>query len=103
MIRHLAMIKVAATHEARSHVLALASFFRARMVDVAPESSTIEITGAEDKIGGLLEVLRPTAFWRLARSAASYGVLEMVANRNCGDAARQVFRHWLASGQRYCG
>lgn len=36
MIRHLAMIKVAATHEARSHVLALASFFRARMVDVAP-------------------------------------------------------------------
>jgi acetolactate synthase I/III small subunit len=31
-----------------------------------PESLTIEITGAEDKIDGLLEVLRP------------YGVLEMV-------------------------
>jgi len=40
--------------------------FRARVVDVAPESLTIEITGAEDKIDGLLEVLRP------------YGVLEMV-------------------------
>jgi len=36
------------------------------VVDVAPESLTIEITGAEDKIDGLLEVLRP------------YGVLEMV-------------------------
>ena len=60
------MIKVAATHEARSHVLELASVFRARVVDVAPESLTIEITGAEDKIDGLLEVLRP------------YGVLEMV-------------------------
>jgi acetolactate synthase-1/3 small subunit len=35
-------------------------------VDVAPDSLTIEITGAEDKIDGLLEVLRP------------YGVLEMV-------------------------
>ena len=60
------MIKVAATHEARSHVLELTSVFRGRVVDVAPESLTIEITGDEDKIDGLLEVLRP------------YGVLEMV-------------------------
>src|ERR1700704_7142440 len=66
IVRDMAMIKVAATHEARSHVLELASVFRARVVDVAPESLTIEITGAEDKIDGLLEVLRP------------YGVLEMV-------------------------
>jgi acetolactate synthase I/III small subunit len=66
IVRDLAMIKVAATHEARSHVLELASVFRARVVDVAPESLTIEITGAEDKIDGLLDVLRP------------YGVLEMV-------------------------
>jgi acetolactate synthase-1/3 small subunit len=64
--RDLAMIKVAATHEARSHVLELASVFRGRVIDVAPESLTIEITGTEDKIDGLLEVLRP------------YGVLEMV-------------------------
>jgi acetolactate synthase-1/3 small subunit len=60
------MIRVAATHEARSHVFELANVFRARVVDVAPESLTIEITGAEDKIDGLLELLRP------------YGVLEMV-------------------------
>jgi acetolactate synthase-1/3 small subunit len=66
IVRDLAMIKVAATHEARSHVLELAGVFRARVVDVAPESLTIEITGAEEKIDGLLEVLRP------------YGVLEMV-------------------------
>jgi acetolactate synthase I/III small subunit len=66
IVRDLAMIKVAAQPEARSHVLELASVFRARVVDVAPESLTIEITGVEDKIDGLLEVLRP------------YGVLEMV-------------------------
>ena len=65
--RDLAMIKVAATHEARSHVLELASVFRARVVDVAPESLTIENhRRGEDKIDGLLEVLRP------------YGVVEMV-------------------------
>ena len=66
IVRDLAMIKVAATHEARSHILELASVFRARVVDVAPESLIIEITGDEDKIDGLLEVLFP------------YGVLEMV-------------------------
>jgi len=66
IIRDLAMIRVAATHDARSHVLELAAVFRARVVDVSPESLTIEITGAEDKIDGLLDVLRP------------YGVLEMV-------------------------
>jgi len=64
--RDLALIKVGATHEARSHVLELAAVFRARVVDVAPESLTMEITGGEDKIDGLLEVLRP------------YGLLEVV-------------------------
>jgi len=66
IIRDLALIRVAATHDARSHVLELASVFRGRVIDVSPESLTIEITGAEDKIDGLIEVLRP------------YGVLEMV-------------------------
>lgn len=64
--RDLAMIKVSATHGERSHVLELAQVFRARVVDVAAESLIIEITGDEDKIDGLLEVLRP------------YGILEMV-------------------------
>lgn len=66
IVRDLAMVKVAAPHDTRSHVLELANVFRARVVDVAPESLTLEITGTEDKIDGLLEVLRP------------YGVLEMV-------------------------
>jgi acetolactate synthase-1/3 small subunit len=80
IVRDLAMIRVAATHQARSHVLELVNVFRARVVDVAPESLIIEITGTEDKIDGLLEVLRP------------YGVLEMVrtgivAMRRGGKAA----------------
>ncbi len=64
--RDLAMIKVTATHGSRSHVLELVNVFRARVVDVGPESLTIEITGPEAKIDGLLEILRP------------YGILEMV-------------------------
>ena len=64
--RDLALIKVQADQQSRPHLMELIKVFRARVVDVAPESLTIEITGAEDKIDGLLEVLRP------------YGVLEMV-------------------------
>jgi acetolactate synthase-1/3 small subunit len=64
--RDLAMIKVAALHSDRTHVLQLASVFRARVVDVGADSVTLEITGGEDKINGLLEVLSP------------FGILEMV-------------------------
>ena len=63
--RDLAMIKVAAPQERRPEIVHLVEVFRARIVDLAPESLTIEITGGEDKIDGLLDVLRP------------YGVLEM--------------------------
>ena len=44
----------------------LVDVYRARIVDVSPESLVIETTGTEDKIDSLLEVLRP------------YGVIEMV-------------------------
>ncbi len=64
--RELAMIKVSATAENRTQLMQLASVFRARVVDVAPTALVIEITGTEDKIDGLLEVLR------------HYGILEMV-------------------------
>lgn len=68
IVRDLAMIKVAATHGARSHVLELASVFRARVIDVAPDSLTIEITGTEDKIDGLVEVLRPFRVLEMVRT-----------------------------------
>src|SRR4029077_5059950 len=64
--RDLALIKVAATGDARAPVMQLADVYRARIVDVGPESLIIETTGTEDKIDSLLEVLRP------------YGVIEMV-------------------------
>ena len=44
----------------------LVDVFRARIVDVANDSLIIEITGAGDKIDGLVDVLRP------------FGILEMV-------------------------
>jgi acetolactate synthase I/III small subunit len=59
VFRDLAMVKVAASTETRTHIMQLVDVFRARVVDVAPDSLMIEVTGTEDKIDGLLEVLRP--------------------------------------------
>ncbi len=66
VVRDLALIKVAADSQTRAQVMQLCDVFRARVVDVTNESLVIEITGTEDKIDGLMEVLRP------------YGIIEMV-------------------------
>ena len=66
VIRDLALIKVAADGANRAQVMQLVDVFRARVVDVANDSLIIESTGTEDKIEGLLDVLRP------------FGILEMV-------------------------
>jgi acetolactate synthase-1/3 small subunit len=55
--RELALIKVAATTQTRSHIFELVEVFRARIVDLAPESLMIEMTGVESKIEGLIQVL----------------------------------------------
>jgi acetolactate synthase I/III small subunit len=64
--RDLAMIKVTADQTSRPHLMELIKVFRARVIDVAPQSLILEVSGTVDKIDGLLEVLRP------------FGVLEMV-------------------------
>ena len=66
--RDLAMIKVAATQAHRPEIVHLVEVFRARIIDLAPDSLTIEITGAEEKIDGLLEVLRPYGVLEVART-----------------------------------
>ena len=66
VIRDLALIKVRAAAEVRAQVLQVSDVFRARVVDIGPDALIVEITGTDDKIQGLVEVLEP------------YGILEMV-------------------------
>jgi len=67
VLRDLALIKVQADGGSRrSEIMQLVDTFRARVVDVALDSLMIEATGTEDKIDGLVDVLRP------------YGIVEMV-------------------------
>ena len=83
--RELVLIKVAADAEARIHVMKLADVFRARIVDVAPDSLILEMTGTEDKIAGLLENLRPFGVLEVARTghvAMTRGISTRAAERN---------------------
>ena len=68
VIRELCLIKVAVGpasphgQTSRGQIFELAQVFRARVVDLAPESIMLEMTGAASKIEGLLQVLRESGF-----------------------------------------
>lgn len=68
VVRDLALIKVRADHKNRSEIMQVAEVFRARVVDVSPEALIFEITGSEDKINGLVDVLRPFGILEMART-----------------------------------
>jgi acetolactate synthase-1/3 small subunit len=62
VIRELCLIKVAAGPKTRSQIFELANVFRARVVDLAPESVMLEMTGAASKIEGLIQVLTESGY-----------------------------------------
>jgi acetolactate synthase I/III small subunit len=66
--RDLALIKVSATPEKRTEIANLASIFRAKIVDVCTDSVIVEITGTEDKIESLLELLSPMGIQEMVRT-----------------------------------
>ena len=68
VIRELALIKVNATATNRGEIVQLADIFRAKIVDVAADSLVIEITGPENKIESLVDLLRPFGIREMVRT-----------------------------------
>ncbi len=66
--RELALLKVHATSANRAEIKQLADIFRARIIDVYPESMILEITGTEDKVDSLINMLKPFGIKELART-----------------------------------
>jgi acetolactate synthase I/III small subunit len=66
--RELLLVKVRAEQEDRSNVLELVQMFRAKVVDVAGDAMTIEVTGARDKLEAFLRVLEPFGIKELVQS-----------------------------------
>ena len=66
--RELVLIKVGAPTGRRSEILEIADIFRAKIVDVHPETLTLEATGTPDKLRALVDILRPYGIRETART-----------------------------------
>ncbi len=78
--RELCLIKIHAPSEKkRSEVIQYANIFRGRIIDVGPETLTVEITGSPGKIEALVDLLRVFGIKQIARTgptAISRGTLD---------------------------
>jgi acetolactate synthase I/III small subunit len=66
--REMMLVRVSAERDKRDEILRVAQIFKARVVDVAQKSLTLEVTGTEDKIDAVLRMLRPLGIRELVRS-----------------------------------
>lgn len=68
VLRELALIMVEAPEAKRQDILTLAEIFRAEIVDVGIRTMTIEISGGEDKIQAMEDLLRPFGIREIVRT-----------------------------------
>ncbi|SDC23086.1 MULTISPECIES: acetolactate synthase small subunit [unclassified Candidatus Frackibacter] len=66
--RDLALIKVKATSSTRSEIMQIVDIFRGKIVDVATGSLVVEVTGNEEKVNAIEELLRPFGIIELVRT-----------------------------------
>ena len=66
--RELVLIKVNAEAETKPEVLRLVDIFRAKIVDVSPRCYTIEMTGDEEKVNALVQLLKPIGIREVVRT-----------------------------------
>jgi acetolactate synthase-1/3 small subunit len=62
------LIKVKVDGTSRSQILEAVTLFRARVVDVAPDSLVVEVTGDSGKVNALLRMLEPYGIKEIAQS-----------------------------------
>lgn len=63
--RELALIKVGVNATKRREIIEIADVFKGKVVDISHTTITIEVTGSEEKVDAIIELLK------------SYGILEM--------------------------
>jgi len=71
--RDLAMVKIAVPAGKRTEILEIVQIFRGKVIDVAPGSVMVELSGEEAKIDAFVELVRPYGIRELART----GVIAM--------------------------
>jgi acetolactate synthase-1/3 small subunit len=83
--REMVLIKVNAEASSRAEVLRILEIFRGRVVDVAPKSYTLEITGDEKKIQAFIDLLAPFGLLEIVRT----GKVAIVRGKKNGSPAKK--------------
>jgi len=76
VMHDLAMIKVRTSDGTRAEIMQVVSTFRGRIVDIGTETLMAEVTGPDEQIDRLLDVLRPFGIVEMVRT----GCVAMVRN-----------------------
>ena len=66
--RDLMLLKVKAPAGSRTEIRELVGIFRGRVVDVAPDEMTVEISGQERKVEAFIDIMRPFGIIELVRT-----------------------------------
>ena len=76
--RDLALIKVRVGPQNRAEILQVVEIFRSKVVDISEEYIVAEVTGDEEKIAALVNVLRPFGIVEMSRT----GTLALARGNN---------------------
>jgi acetolactate synthase-1/3 small subunit len=66
--RELALVKVAAGGSSRSEIMQIVDIYRSKIVDVSSDTVMVEVTGPEEKIDSLINLLRPFGIKEVVRT-----------------------------------
>jgi acetolactate synthase-1/3 small subunit len=84
--RELALIKVTTSPSTRGEIMQFAELFSANIVDVSPTCVVLEITGGEQKVDSLEDLLRPFGITEMVRT----GLVAMVRGQESGMEAENL-------------
>ena len=82
--RDLMLIRVSALPEKRAEIVELVNLFRGRVVDVARNSVTVELSGPEEKLEAFIDLVHPYGIRELART----GIIAMQRGRQVAGAEK---------------
>ena len=93
--RELALIKVKSTPETRGEIIEMVQLFRANIVDVGSQTLVVEITGEEDKINALINLLEPFGIAEMMRT----GRVAMVRGQADGRVSDSIGIDYYSNGR----
>ena len=71
VFRELLLVKVSAPAEKRSEIIEIKEVYKAKIVDLSPETLILELTGEPNKLDGFIKVIEPYGILEMARTGVT--------------------------------